>query len=266
MQELLYEAPPGKPLVIVEPDMTPGEIDTQQEIEWARGMILGGLQETTRGRLAIVRGLLHLREDDRWKSDPIVAHIEHEPRWKADYLTELAAWLKDRNPNLQCGVNTMMNYMRYKLAFVDKLGLPEELVFGATEHTRRAIIKMCDWDAETKEPKRLRPKYSLDIPGVDGDLTEQMKVVAEGALALGRYSPDYFEAFQAGDGQEKIEISSVITVDRSYLLRSWRCFIKKTHEDGTQASYVVDLCREPMPFEVGDYMEGLGWSVEVEED
>lgn len=246
----------------------------QIAIEGFRDMVLDGVSDEMQGRLKIIKGLLALKENDLWQKDILVAHIEN-PRWKQDYLVELIEWLKERNPHIQAGLSTLMNYMRYHLCLVDGLGLDEELVFGAAENTRRAIMKMADWDHGGGLPKRLRNGYDLEKlpqpPLSTGEETWDEKVVsgitevAKQALSLGRYSPDLFEAYHAGDGQEKTAVSMVLKLDKGGVVSEWTAFIKKVDGEGNPLeSYAANIFGEEMPCEVLDWLEARQFHVEMD--
>jgi len=239
-----------------------------------RYLILDGVGDEIDGRLKIVKGLLALKEGDLWKDDPLVAHIEN-PRWKDDYLAELIQWMKEENPSVQAGLSTLQNYMKYYKVFVGGFGLDEELVFGATENTRRHLFKMCDWEYGGGEPKRLRNGYDLDKlplpPEFTGEeppeerLVAGVKEVAKQAFSLGRYSPDLFEAYEHGDGNVKVSINMRIMLDKNGLPYQWTAFIKKTDPNGEPlGSYAADLLNDQMPVEALDWLEKRGFTVEMD--
>jgi hypothetical protein len=265
---------PGPALVISDPNLSVEEEEEQVAIELAREQVLEGATGEVKARVKIIKGLLALKEGDKWKRDPLVAHIE-DPRWKQDYLAELIEWMKERNPALQAGLSTLMNYMRYQRIFVRGLGLPEEEVFGATEHTRRAIIKMADWEHGGGLPKRLRDKYDVDKlplpPSFDGDEPEEARVVAgvrevaKQAFGLGRYSPDLFEAYERGSGGEKLTINMKVELDRGGVVTGWTAFVKKVDGNGDPLeSYATNLMAKEMPCAVYDWLEARGFHVEMD--
>ena len=253
---------------------TAKEEEEQIAIEDARLLVLEGVGNEVEGRVKIIKGLLKLKENDLWKRDILVAHIEN-PRWKDDYLAELIEWMKEQNPNMQAGLSTLMNYMKYYQAFVEGYGFEEELVFGATEFTRRALYRMADWEYGGGLPKRLRNGYDIDKlpqpPSFNGSETDQQRLVAgirevaKQAFSLGRYSPDLFEAYEHGDGDEKTTISMVLTMDGEGTVSGWTAFIKKVDGEGNPlASYAADILRQEMPCEVLDWLEARGFHVEMD--
>ena len=268
------EDSPGPALVIHDNDLSTEEEEEQVSIELARHLVLEGVSNEVEGRVKIVKGLLSLKEKDRWKRDPLVAHIEN-PRWKDDYLAELIQWMKEENPNVQAGMSTLMNYMKYYQAFVEGYGFDEELVFGATENTRRQLYKMADWNYGGGPPKRLRNGYDLDKlplpPTFTGEEPDESKLVAgirevaQQAFSLGRYSPDLFEAYERGDGGERVTVSMRIRLGEDGAVNEWTAFIKRVDGDGNPlASFASNLLFEEMPCEVLDWLESRGFHVEMD--
>lgn len=264
----------SQPVIVQDEDLSVAEVEEQVAIEQARAQVLEGVGDEMAGRLKIIKGLLRLKENDMWQRDPLVAHIER-PRWKEDYLAELIEWLKEQNPSIQAGLSTLMNYQRYYLCLVDGLGLDEELVFGAAENTRRAIMKMADWDHGGGIPRRLRNGYDLDKlpqpPTFTGDEPDEARTVAgirevaKQALSLGRYSPDLFEAYHRGDGHERVTISMALKLDREGVVVGWTAFIKKVDGNGEPlASYAADILGQEMPCEVLDWLEAHQFHVEMD--
>ncbi len=237
-------------------------------IEDARQDILTGLTDTVKGRLRLIRGLLTLKDADRWKHDPIIAHLEN-PGWK-DYLREVVEWVKERNPALQAGLSTLQNYMRYHQLFVEGYGFEPDQVFGATEQTRRAILKMAKWDYGAGLPKELRNGYDIDkLPAPESAKTRGEKIVegirqvAQQAFALGTYQPSLFKAYERGTGEEKTTISMKLEIGEDGMVAGWTAFIEKVDGEGNPlASYAVNLFLDEVPGEVYDWLEARGWKVE----
>ena len=183
--------------------------------------------------------------------------------------------MKEANPNLQAGLSNLMNYMRYHQCWVTGYGFPEALVFGATEHTRRALSRMCEWEYGGGLPKRLRNGYDIEKLPLPPDFTGEepyeerlvagIRGVAEQAFGLGRYSPDLFEAYEAGDGDRKTTVNMVIRLDASGIPIEWKAFIKTVDPEGEPlASYAVNLLAQEMPCEVMDWLEARGFHVEMD--
>ena len=237
-------------------------------IEDARQDILNGLTDTVKGRLRLIRGLLTLKDADRWKHDPIIAHLE-APGWK-DYLREVVQWVKERNPALQAGLSTLQNYMRYHQLFVEGYGFEPDQVFGATEQTRRALLKMAKWDYGAGLPKELRNGYDIEkLPAPESAKTREEKIVegirqvAQQAFALGTYQPALFKAYERGTGEEKTTISMKLEIGADGMVAGWTAFIEKVDGEGNPlASYAANLFLDEVPGEVYDWLEARGWKVE----
>lgn len=271
-EDTIGEAPPGPPLVILDPELSAEDEEEQVEIEGARALVLEGAANEVDGRVKIVQGLLRLKKDEKWKKDPLVAHIEN-PHWKKHYLPELILWLKESNPNLQAGLSTLMNYMKYHQVWCDGFGFSLEEVFGASENTRRALTRMCKWGYGGGLPTDLRNGYDLKklpVPEsmknatTEEQLVEGMRQVARLAFEQERYAPSLFEEYEAGDGEEKIAVSFQMQLDKNGVLCEWTAFVKRVDCEGNvTASYPADILHSEMPGEVLDKLEAMGVTVEM---
>lgn len=252
---------------------TQEESRRQHIIEDARDDILEGMGGEVEARLKIVKALLILKQDDLWRSDTLLDHYEETPKWD-DYMRELAAWLKEQNPQLQASRSTLWNYIKYYRLFVEGYGMDEGLVFGANEQARRDLMRMVR--SYNGLPKALaggfdvnklpQPAYFTGAESVEEKVVAGFGIVANDVLSTPIYSRGMIDDYKCGDGEPKHVCNLHVETNRRGVVTSIYAFVKKVGSGGeVLESYRANLLTDEMPIPVIDWFENRGATVHTPE-
>src|SRR4030042_2413742 len=152
----------------------------QDEITWAQEDFAEGAVSMVSGTVQMVHALCSLQQENLYQKSPLVAHYETPATW-GQYLKELVAWAKERNPEVQISMSGLKNMLWRKKVLVDYFGFDEPLALGANETMVRQIRNMAHFDYKTGKPTRLKDGFQVNQLPASADsedrLDEGLRVV-----------------------------------------------------------------------------------------
>ena len=267
IQELEYEAPR---MTVSPPRVySADEVEIIDAINLAQHSFADGAVNMVNGTMQMIEALVLLKENGLYKQSPLVEHYEGRVGWK-DYLRELVAWTKERNPEVQISMTGLQGGLwRYKV-LVQHFGIDPHEAFGAHESTIRNIRKMARFDYKTGAPLELKDGFRVDLlpapPGTPPErrLVEGLKTVIKDALSQPIINHKMFDDYRAGTGSIVTNVSFAVELDSETAeVVTLRAFIQQFDEDGKpMKDYAADLLHDPWPVEACDKLLDVGWTLE----